>query len=190
MEGNLRVLTGENTNLNGGFQLTNDLYVVGTPAVTVNGGASHGGIVSDGGAATPNNYAVTLNGGYTMTGKIHRQADAVALPTDIPTSVPAAAGTRVVNINNASDVNNIGAWATLKDLNVNVANLVINVPPGNYGAFILNGGSRLNFTAGTYNFANTVTLNGNAVAQLTGDHAGPCARPATGGAAASCRAAG
>jgi RHS repeat-associated protein len=166
IEGNLRVNSGENVAINSTFQLTGDLFTVGTPNVIVNSGASHGGIVDDGGASTPSGYPVTLNSGFVMPGKIHKRANALALPS-MPT-VPAASGTRTVNINTASDVSSIGTWSTVKDLNVTPSNLIINVPPGNYGTFNMNGASRLNFTAGTYNFSGTINLNAGSTVQTTG----------------------
>lgn len=166
IEGSLRVFSGESFGLNSGIGLTSDIYLAGTPTITKNGG-SNGGIVNDGGSTTPTNYQVTFNN-VTLPGKIHKQANPVALPSDIPTSVPAPSGTRVVNINAPADVANIGNWQTLKTLNVNAANLTINVPPGNYYSFAVNGGSRLNFTTGVYNIADTINLNGNTSVQSTG----------------------
>src|SRR5262249_52468773 len=101
-------------------------------------------------------------------GKIHIRADAIALPSDIPTSVPNTNGTRYVNINSAGDVSSIGNWSTVHDLNVSPAGLTISVPPGNYGTFTLNGASTLTFTAGTYNFSGTINLNSGAVIKSTG----------------------
>jgi hypothetical protein len=168
IEGSLRVFSGETYAINTPFQLTGDLYALGTPQIVLNSGASYGGTINDGGSAAPSNYSITLNGNLVLPGKIHIHADAMALPTDIPTSVPAASGTRTVNINSASDVSTIGNWSTVKDLNVTPANLVINVPPGNYNTFNINSASRLNFTAGSYNFAGTINLNGGASIQTTG----------------------
>jgi RHS repeat-associated protein len=168
IEGNLRVFEGNNFNINGGFQLTQDLFVVGSPTIRTNGNSSYGGTVNDGGSATPSNYTVTLNGNVTLPGKIHIRADAIALPSDIPASVPQPQGTRDININNAGDVNSIGNWATVRDLNVNVANLTIDVPPGNYRQFTLNGSSRLNFANGTYNFSDKIHINGGSSVQATG----------------------
>ncbi|HEY0170094.1 MAG TPA: Ig-like domain-containing protein, partial [Pyrinomonadaceae bacterium] len=166
VEGSLRVLAGESVAINSTFQLTGDLYAVGTPNVIVNSGASHGGIVDDGGASTPSGYPVTLNSGFVMPGKIHKRANPVALPS-MPT-VPSATGTRTVNVNTAADVSAIGNWATVKDLNVTPSGITINVPPGNYGTISMNGASRLNFTAGTYNFSGTINLNAGSTVQTTG----------------------
>lgn len=168
IEGSLRVFSGENFTINGGMQITSDLYVIGTPQVIVNGGASHGGIIDGSGSSNPSNYRVALNGGVTLAGKIHRRADALALPSDIPSSVPVPPGTRTVNINSPSDVSKIGQWDTVRALNVNSSGVVLDVPPGNYGTFSLNGNSKLNFTAGTYNFSTTLNINGNSSIQTTG----------------------
>ncbi|MET0752082.1 MAG: PKD domain-containing protein [Pyrinomonadaceae bacterium] len=169
IDGSLRVLSGESYNFNSTFQLTGDLYTVGTPTVTVNSGASHGGIVNDGGSVQPNNYGITLNSGAILPGKIHQRADAIALPSDIPSSVPNPSGTRYVNINSPSDLNSIGNWATVRSLTVSPSNLTINVPPGNYDTFSMNGGNiKLVFSAGTYNFSGTISLNNGSRVESNG----------------------
>src|SRR5207237_8525720 len=146
---------------NDGFTLTGELYIVGTPTIIrTNNGSTYGGTVNDGGAATPSRYSLTLNNHTTITGKIHTRANAIPLPTDIPTSVPAAAGTRTVHITRAEDVATIGNWQTLADLNVTAANLTIDVPPGNYRHFSLTAASRLNFTAGVYHFSDPLLISG------------------------------
>ena len=166
LEGSLRLLTGESFNINGGITMS-ELFVPGTPSFTFNGGSQHGGIVSDGGAITPTGYSVTMNGG-TISGRIHKQADPIAFPSDIPVAVPNHTGTRTVNINSPADVNNIGNWQTVANLTVNPGNLTIDVPPGNYRSITLNGSSTLRFTSGNYNFSNTVTLNNNSRIESTG----------------------
>lgn len=169
IDGSLRVFSGESYAINSQFHLNGDLYAVGTPTITVNSGASHGGVINDGGSATPSGYGITLNSGVVLPGKIHTRANAIALPSDIPTSVPNPSGTRTVNINSPADLSSIGNWATLRNLNVNPSNLVINVPPGNYGTFSLNGPNiRLVFSAGTYNFSGTVNLNSGSNIQANG----------------------
>ncbi|MBV8859487.1 MAG: Ig-like domain-containing protein [Acidobacteria bacterium] len=167
IEGSLRVFKGETFGINTPFQLTGDLYTVGTPNLVVNSGASYGGLVDDGGASTPTGYPVTLNSNVVLPGKIHKRADALTLPT-IPTSVPAPTATRTVNVNSAADVSQIGNWATVRDLNVTPAGLVIDVPPGNYGTFSVNNNSRLRFSAGTYNFSGTVNLNAGSTVETKG----------------------
>jgi RHS repeat-associated protein len=182
IEGSLRLLQPEPFTLNGNTQITGDVYLPGSPAIQLNGGATHGGIVIDEGDAIPN-YPVTLSGGINLPGKIHTHVDpgchppataggtdktSTPLPLDFPASVPAPSGTRNVVIRSQSDIANLGDWQTVRDLNVKAARLTLEVPPGNYGTFTVNGNSRLNFSAGTYNFANTLNLDGSASVQTTG----------------------
>ncbi len=168
IEGSLRVLEGESFNIPNSIQLLADLYLPGTPGIQLGTGAQHGGMVNDGGAATPSNYAVTLNNNVVLPGRIHTRSDAVALPTDYPTSVPASAGTRSVTVRSQSDIAAIGNWQTVRDLNVAGSRLTINLPPGNYGTLTVNGNSQVNLSAGIYNFSNTFNLDGSATLQSTG----------------------
>lgn len=169
IDGSLRLFSGESFAVNSQFHLLGDLYTVGTPNITVNSGASHGGVINEGGSVSPSGYGITLNSGTVLPGKIHIRADAFALPSDIPTSVPNPTGTRYVNINSPSDVNNIGNWATLRSLNVSPSNLTINVPPGNYDTFSMNGSNiKLVFSAGTYNFSGTINLNNGSKVESNG----------------------
>ena len=157
VEGTVRVLSGQSFSISSNSELTSDLYLVGTPAIQLNNNAQHGGIVDAGGSATPANYTVTL--GNNMPGRIIRRTDPVILPADFPASIPAATGTRSVSVNSQAAVAAIGDWQTVRDLSVNGSGITINVPPGNYRTFTVNGNNRLNFTAGTYNFANTFNLD-------------------------------
>ena len=168
IEGTLRVLLGELFTINGTNQITSDLYLPGTPAIQSSGAARYAGTVSDGGTNSPSNYTVSLSGDVDLPGKIHTQVDPVTLPADFPASIPAASGTRTISIHSQSDIAGIGSWQTVRDLSVSRSGLTVNVPPGNYGTFTVNGNSRLNFTAGTYNFANTFNLDGSASIQATG----------------------
>jgi len=168
IEGSLRVLLGESFTINGSNQITSDLYLPGTPAIQLSGAARYAGTVSDGGVASPSNYTVSLSGDVDLPGRIHTNVDPIQLPEDFPASTPAAGGTRTISINSQSDIAAIGSWQTVRDLSVTRSGLTLNVPPGNYGTFTVNGNSRLNFTAGTYNFANTFNLDGSASIQTTG----------------------
>jgi hypothetical protein len=167
IDGTLRVLLPESFAINGSTQITSDLFLPGSPAITTNGGSQYGGTASDNGSAAPSNYTLTLSGGVSLAGKIHTQVDAIQLP-DFPSSVPSAAGTRAVSVTSQSATANIGNWQTVRDLNVTGAHITIDVPPGNYGTFTVNGNSQLKFSAGTYNFANTFNLDGSATVQATG----------------------
>jgi hypothetical protein len=168
IEGTLRILLGASFTINGNTELTSDLYLPGTPTIQLTNGAQYAGTISDGGTAALNNYTVTLAGGVNLPGRIHDHVDAITLPTDVPVSIPAPAATRTANVNSQSDVAGIGSWQTLRDLNVTGSHLALDVPPGNYGTFTVNGNSQLNFTAGTYNFSNTFNLDAGARLRATG----------------------
>src|SRR4030095_1488274 len=92
IKGSLRVLKGESFGINGTTQITSDLYLPGTPTIQLSGNARYAGTVSDGGATTPTNYAVSLGGDIDLPGHIHTNVDPVQLPTDFPTSIPTASG--------------------------------------------------------------------------------------------------
>jgi len=168
IEGTLRVLLGESFTISGNNQITSDLYLPGTPTIQLSGAARYAGTINDGGLTTPANYIVNLSGDVDLPGRVHTQVDPVQLPADFPTSVPAPSGTRAVSIHSQSEIAGIGNWQTVRDLSVSRSGLTVNVPPGNYGTFTVNGNSRLNFTGGTYNFANTFNLDGSASIQATG----------------------
>ncbi len=169
VEGNLRVYTGQNFSFEGGFVVTNETYVVGTPNVTVATNATfNAGTVDESGSPDPVGYTVAINGTSRLVGKIHRRSDPLAFPADIPTSIPQPTGTRIVNINTSADLANIGDWSTLKELHVNKSNETITVPAGNYGAFNVTGSTRLNFTGGVYNFSDGFAFASNASIKVTG----------------------
>jgi RHS repeat-associated protein len=169
VQGSMRVFAGKSFSLNYGTTITGDLYVVGTPTlISTHHNSTYGGTVADGGAASPSGYKITLNNQSVISGKIRTCANALPLPSDIPTSVTTPNGTRTVNIDTAADVSAIGNWSTLLNLNVNVPNLVINVPPGNYGRIGVNAASRLNFTTGVYNFSDTLYIGTGSSIQSTG----------------------
>ena len=168
VEGNLRVYTGQDFSFEGGFVVTNETYVVGTPSVTVATNATfNAGTVDESGSPDPVGYHININGTSRLLGKIHRRSDPLAFPGDIPASVPQPTGTRIVNINTSADLANIGDWHTLKELHVNKSGETINVPEGNYGAFSVTGNSRLNFS-GVYNFTDGFAFASNASIKATG----------------------
>jgi len=168
IEGTLRVFEGASWTITSGLELTSDLFVPGTPAIHLNGNARYGGTVDGGGAATPSGYTITLNGNVNLPGKIHIHSDPISLPSDIPSSVQPPTGTRSVDINSAADAAAVGDWTTVRDLTVNGSNLSVDVPPGRYGQFTVNGNSRLNFSGGDYSFAGQIIVNGNSSIQAIG----------------------
>jgi RHS repeat-associated protein len=169
VEGNLRVYTGQPFSFEGGFVVTNETYVVGTPNVFVATNATfNAGTIDESGSPDPVGYLISINGTSRLLGKIHRRSDPLAFPADIPSSVPQPTGTRIVNINTSADLANIGDWATLKELHVNKSGETIMVPAGNYGSFSVTGNSRLNFTGGVYNFSDGFAFASNASIKVTG----------------------
>src|SRR5688500_5039779 len=159
IEGNLRVLKPEPFSMGAQTTVTGDLFLSGSASVQ-----SYEAVVDDGGPTSPA-YAVSISG---LSGKIHTHTKPITLPAVVPSSVPMPTGLRTITIRTQSDVAAIGHWTTVRALNVTPAGLLIDVPPGNYGTYTVNGNSRLNFITGTYNFANTFTLDGSASLQSTG----------------------
>ncbi len=83
-----------------------NIYAIGTPNIVMNGGSVEGReFLPDGteiipaqdqrtvvdltGSATPNNYTIRINPGFTLEGKIYRRIVPITMPT---VSAPAAAG--------------------------------------------------------------------------------------------------
>lgn len=168
VEGSLQQLLGESATLNGGFTLTGDLLVPGTPTVQINGSPTFAGTIVGTGSATPTGYCVTLNGGVSLR-YLRTRTNAVALPTVPPP--PSPTGTRSVTIGSAGQ--SYGDPATLRNLTLNGSVGQVAVPPGTYGNFIANGGSgfTLGLAGGTvpsvYNLQN-LTLNGGTRVDVVG----------------------
>ncbi len=168
IEGAVRQMTAENATLNGGANVSGDLFVPGTPTIRLNGSPAYGGTQDGTGSATPTNHTVTLNGGAALR-HVVRRTDAIALSA--VTAPPQPAGTRSVSLNKAGQTP--GDFATLKNLTLNSNVGQVAVPPGNYGNFNANSGSGFVLgVAGTavavaYNFQN-LTLNSNSTFAVVG----------------------
>jgi rhamnogalacturonan endolyase len=168
IEGSAQQLLGERVTLNGGFTITGDLLVPGTPALRINSNSTFAGAVFGTGSPEPTGYLVMLNGAVSL-GYLRVRTDPVTLPTVTPP--PAPAGTRSVTITAVGQ--SIGNPATLRNLTLNGGVGQITVPPGNYGNFVANGGS--GFTLGTagattpvvYQLQN-LTLNGSTRLEVVG----------------------
>lgn len=168
IDGSVQQLLGESVTLNGGFTMTGDLLVPGTPTLFQNGNPTFGGTIVGSGSGTPTGYQVTLNGNCSLH-YLRTRTTPATLPT--VSAPPQPAGTRSVNINSAGQ--SIGDPATLRhlSLNGNVGQYVI--PPGTYGNFTANGGS--GFAIGVvgatnpaiYNLQN-LTLNGQSRLDVVG----------------------
>jgi len=168
IQGSLQQLLGENTTLNGGFTMTGDLLVPGTPVLRVNGNPTFAGTIAGTGGATPAGYQITLNGNCSLR-YLRTRTTPISLPT--VTAPPQPAGTRTVTITSASQ--SIGNPATLRDLTLNGNAGQVTVPPGTYGTFTVNGGSGLvlgvagGLQAVNYNLQN-LNLNGSSTLKIVG----------------------
>jgi rhamnogalacturonan endolyase len=165
--GSMRVMLPENVTFNGGT-MTGDLLIPGTPQLTRNGQTTLGGTVDGTGAAAPTTHRITLNGGTSLS-RIVRRTDGFVLNTVASPASPA--GTRSVSLNNTSD--QIGSWATLRDLTLNGNIGSVNVQGGTYGNFTANGSNKLvlgvagSTTPTVYNFQSLV-LNGSSSIEVVG----------------------
>ena len=62
VDGSVQQMRGESVALNGGANLTGDLFVPGLPTLRLNGNPRYGGTTEGTGRASPSNYQVTLSG--------------------------------------------------------------------------------------------------------------------------------
>src|ERR1017187_2511729 len=163
IEGSLQQLLGENVTLNGGFTLTGDLLVPGTPTLRVNGNPTFAGTIVGTGGTSPTGYQITLNGNCSLN-HLRTRINPVSLPT--VTAPPQPAGTRTVTVNNTGQ--SIGDPATLRNLTLNgESGLVLGVAGGlqavNYSLqnLNLNGSSALKVVGPVVlTVANGFTANG------------------------------
>ena len=168
IEGSLQQLLGENATLNGGFTMTGDLLVPGTPTLRVNGNPTFAGTIAGTGGTSPIGYQITLNGNCSLN-HLRTRINPVSLPT--VTAPPQPVGTRSVTINNTSQ--SIGDPATLRNLTLNGNVGQVTVPPGTYGTFTVNGGSGVvlgvagGLQAVNYNLQN-LNLNGSSTLKVVG----------------------
>ena len=168
IQGSLQQLLGENATLNGGFTMTGDLLVPGTPALRVNSNPTFAGTIAGTGSASPAGYQITLNGNCSLR-YLRTQTAPVSLPA--VTAPPQPAGTRAVTITSANQ--SIGNPATLRDLTLNGNVGQVTVPPGTYGNFTVNGGSGVvlgvagGLQAVNYNLQN-LNLNGSSTLKVVG----------------------
>ncbi len=168
IDGSLQLVLPGSVTLNGSARLTGDLLTPGTPLVKLNGNPAYAGTVDGTGAAAPTSYTITLNGGAVIRHVVRRtdggDIPAVAAP-------PAPAGTRDVSLNSAGQ--SAGDFATVRNLTLNGNVGDVAVPPGTYGNFTANGGSRfiLGVPGATqpaiYNLQK-LTINGNAGVRIVG----------------------
>ena len=114
IQGSLRQLNGESVTANGGFAMTGDLLVPGTPSLRINGKPTFAGTVVGAGSPSPTGYQITLNGNCSLN-YLRTRINPVSLPT--VTAPPQPGGTRAVTITSAGQ--SIGEPATLRNLTLN-----------------------------------------------------------------------
>jgi hypothetical protein len=168
IEGSMQQLLGEDVTINGGFVLTGDLLVPGTPALRLNGRPAVAGTIAGNGNASPGAYTALLNGNCSIRYLRTRTAP-VSLPVVATPAQPG--GTRNMTINSSGQ--SIGNPSTLRNLTLNGNVGQVTVPPGTYGTFTANGGS--GFTLGiegstqpaVYNLQ-SLNLNGQSRLAISG----------------------
>lgn len=138
VDGSVAMLLGENVTFNSNGRITDKLYVPGTPSVRLNGTPTLGATIDGFGSASPANYTVTLNSGAVL-GTLVRHTDPAVMPAVGAPALPA--GTRAVALNSSTD--QIGDWATVRNLSVNGAIGAVPVSAGTYGDFTVNGSNKL-----------------------------------------------
>ncbi len=136
--GSVQQLLGENVSLNGGFTVTGDLFVPGSPAVVINGNPTFGGMVPGSGGVSPGGYQVKLNGNIALR-YLRTRSNPVAFP--VVTPPPAPTGTRSVTLTSSGQ--SIGDPSTLRNLTLNGSTGPVAVPPGTYGDFTVKSGGSL-----------------------------------------------
>ena len=110
----MQQLLGESAALNGGFVITGDWLVPGTPTLVLNGKPTFAGTIAGSGSTAPTGYQITLNGNCSLN-YLRTRINPVSLPT--VTAPPQPGGTRAVTITSAGQ--SIGEPATLRNLTLN-----------------------------------------------------------------------
>ncbi|ACB75491.1 rhamnogalacturonan lyase B N-terminal domain-containing protein [Opitutus terrae] len=168
LDGSLQLLSGESFTINGNSYVAGDLLVPGTPTVRLNGHPLLAGTEDGDGAPTPTNYTITLNGNAAVR-YIVRRVDPIPLPVVVAPAAPS--GTRDVFVNRAGQ--DVGDFATVRNLTLNGNVGPVAVPAGVYGQLTVNGGASLVLGVegatdpAVYEFQR-LTLNGNASLQVRG----------------------
>jgi autotransporter-associated beta strand protein len=168
VDGSLQVLAGENFAINGGNYILGDILVAGTPTVKLSGHPQLTGIQDAGGAATPANYTLTLSGN-SVARYVVRRVDPLDLPLVAAPSAPV--GTRDVVVNSGGQ--DIGDFATVRNLTLNSTAGSRVIPAGVYGNFTASGNSALvlgvaDATEPSVYQLQQLTLNGSATLQIAG----------------------
>jgi hypothetical protein len=168
IEGSLHMMLAESLTLHGKAAITGDLFVPGTPAITVNGHPALGGSVAGSGSATPSGWQISLSGNARI-GSLRTRSDPTALHSVAAPETPL--GNRSVTI--SAPGQSAGDWNTLRDLTLNPNTGQYAVPPGAYRNFTASGGS--GFTLGIAGASapavyslQSLTLSGQSTLQVAG----------------------
>ena len=168
IQGSLQQLAGENARAKGGFNMTGDWILPGTPEFVLNGNPVPVRIVGGSGSPLPAGYRVEINK-VSAVNCFRTQVNPIPLPAVEPP--PAPTGTRLVTINKVGQ--SYGDASTLRDLRLNGNVGIFSVPAGTYGNFTINGGAGLSLgTAGgakpdAYHFQG-LTFNGSSTLRVMG----------------------
>lgn len=186
-EGSLVLSNPHNFNFNSGAIVSKgNLYVVGTPSITYNGGTVVGRqFLTDGteivpatdtrtvidlnGSVDPSNYKIILNSGSTIQGKIYRRASTFSMPTVAQPPSPSNNNNLNVNSPLAAPV----SATQYANVNLNNGAGTVILSPGNYGNISAGSGTTIRIgTAGSttptvYNFQG-LTLSSSAKLEVVG----------------------
>jgi hypothetical protein len=132
--GSLQAVTSGDIMLNGGSYVSGDLLVPGTPVLQINGHPTIGGIRDAGGAASPSDYQVTLNGAAVLRYLV-RRADPIAMP--IVEAPPAPTGTRDFVVTKAAQVPM--DFGSVRNLSLSGNAGQVSIPAGTYGDLTVTG---------------------------------------------------
>ncbi len=161
VEGSIRLLNGEGTNVNSGFEITGDLIVPGLPNINFNGSNRvYNGTIEGTGSSTPS-YSINVNDS-TKIRHIVTRTNAISVGSVTAPAQPT--GTRSVALNAGQSP---GDFTTLRDLTLNSSYGSLTIPPGTYGNFTANSGCTFVFgTNGQNTTYNLQSLNLNTSSQL------------------------
>jgi endo-1,4-beta-xylanase len=138
LDGSLHLRLPETTAVGTDAHISGDLLVPGTPAVRLIGRPAYGGTIEGEGEPLPDDYAVRITGGAALRHVVRRIDPVEVLAVKTPPPPP---GTRTVIIRRPGQ--SPGDFATLRNLILQGDVGFVEVPPGTYGTFVVNGNGGL-----------------------------------------------
>ncbi|KAF0233959.1 MAG: hypothetical protein FD167_4672, partial [bacterium] len=164
VEGSVRILLAESTNINGGAIITGDILTPGTPNVVLGSNVKFNGVVTGTGNIQPSNYNVNLNSNASVAHVVTR-TDAISIS---PVADPLRSkATRDVVL---SPGQLPGDFTSIRNLSLNPNYGSLTVPAGIYGSLSANNSTFVFGVAGqstTYNLQG-LNLSNNAELQILG----------------------